>query len=71
MKVSIYAAFQLLNPYSFEQTTTYTCLRVLMNVTGNSVECGAVWMGAERKKTDGTGEDVCLGGEVNKIEAVL
>lgn len=24
-----------------------------------------------KKKTDGTGEDVCLAGEVNKIEAVL
>lgn len=23
------------------------------------------------KKTDGTGKDVCLAGEVNKIEAVL
>ena len=27
--------------------------------------------GNREKKTDGTGRDVCLAGEVNKIEAVL
>lgn len=27
--------------------------------------------GYREKKTDGTGRDVCLAGEVNKIEAVL
>lgn len=26
---------------------------------------------SREKKTDGTGKDVCLAGEVNKIEAVL
>lgn len=61
-------ASPLLNLYTCERIIVYTCVRVLMSIMGGEMCC----MDRNReKKTDGTGKDVCLAGEVNKIEAVL
>lgn len=58
----------VLNLYTYERITVYTCVRALMSIMGRlGIERGVVWI----EKTDGTGKDVCLAGEVNKIEAVL
>lgn len=61
----------VLNLYTCERITVCSCVRVLMSIMGEPGGEGCCMDRNREEKTDGTGKDVCLAGEVNKIEAVL
>lgn len=61
----------VLNLYTCEQIAPCTCGRDAYERHGELGGEGCCIDRNREKKTDGTGKDVCLAGEVNKIEAVL